>query len=207
MDEDAPEDMAEIVGSETTRLLRQWSEGDQEAFVRLKEHVHTELRRLASWYLSGERPGHILQATLIVHDVYIQLLQLNKAPDKRNMIPWSNRSHFIGVVAHMMRHIIVVRETKAKKRGGGLPNEPIGETDAAVDPALDEVIAVHQAMDRLERVNPRWKAVVELYYFGGLNFEEVGETLNISKSSAKRDYDAAKEWLYQELGGGRALER
>lgn len=109
----------------------------------------------------------------------------------------------------MMRHIIVdyVRETKAKKRGGGLPNEPIGETDAAVNPALDEVIAVHQAMDRLERVNPRWKAVVELYYFGGLKFEEVGETLNISKSSAKRDYDTAKEWLYQELGGGKALER
>ena len=142
---------------------------------------------------------------MIVHDAYVQLLQLNKAVDERKMIPWNNRAHFVGVAAGIMRHIIVdyIRGAKALKRGG-LGGETVSadEVDIGVNPAFEEVIAVHEALDKLGEVNPLWKSVVELHYFGGLSLEETAEVHGISTSSAGRHWEQAKQWLFLELTSG-----
>lgn len=194
-----------LIGGETTRLLKRWSEGDQSSFEQLESHIHAELHRLASRFLQGERSGHILQATVIVHDAYIQLLQLNKNADERKMIPWKNRAHFIGVAAGIMRHIIVdyIRGAKALKRGGeGGEKISIDKVEIGVNSPLEEVITVHELLDKLGEVNPLWKSLVELYYFGGLTLEEIGEILGIPTATVERHLKKAIKWLYLESTSG-----
>jgi RNA polymerase sigma-70 factor, ECF subfamily len=191
-----------LIGGETTRLLKRWSDGDQSAFEQLERHVHGDLHRLASRYLHGERPGHILQATMIVHDAYLQLIAMSQSEDEKSKIPSSNRGHFIGYVAGMMRNIIVdyARNAIAEKRGGGAKAISITDVEAGVDPKIVEMIMVHEALDQLGEHRPEWKSVVELHYFGGFNLEETAEILNVSTTTAGRYWEKAKKWLFTTLG-------
>ncbi|MGI8639921.1 MAG: ECF-type sigma factor [Pyrinomonadaceae bacterium] len=189
-----------LLGGETTVLLKQWSDGDESAFEKLKKRVDAELRRLAANYLRNAKPGNILQPTLIVHDAYLRLLQLNKDAGERKMIPWRNRRHFIGVVANTMRHILIdyIRKGQSIKGDGGI-QITLGESVAITEPAFVEIIAVHEVLDELRAFDPLLADVVELYYFCGFSFKEIAEIHDISESSARRYFETAKDWIYQKL--------
>lgn len=190
-----------LLGGEITVLLRQWSSGgDESVFEKLKKHVDKELRRLAANYLRNAKSGHILQPTLIVHDAYLRLLQLGKDEGEREMIPWRNRSHFIGEAAKMMRQILIdyIRKEQTLKRDGGIQIK-LDEAGAVGEPKFIEIIAVHEALDELEAFDKDLASVVTLHYFGGFSFVEIAEIQNISESSAGRDFEAARKWLYQKL--------
>jgi len=194
-------DAESLIGGETTVLLRQWSDGDESVFEKLKKRVDGELRRLAAHYLSGAKSGHILQPTVIVHDAYLRLLQLDKDAGERKMIPWHNRAHFIGVAAKTMRHILIdyIRKEQSLKRDGGLQITLGDEPVAGTKPDFDIIIAIHEVLDELEAFNSHLASVVTLRYFGGFSFAEIAEILGISESSARRDFETARRWLYQKL--------
>jgi RNA polymerase sigma factor (TIGR02999 family) len=190
-----------LLGGETTVLLKKWSNGgDEEIFEQLKKHVDKELRRLAANYLRSAKPGHILQPTIIVHDAYLRLLQLNKDADERKMIPWRNRSHFIGETAKTMRQILIdyIREANADKRNGGI-QITLGESVAVTKPEFEEIIAIHEALDELEKFNELLALMVILYFFSGFTYKEIAEITGFSESKVKRLYDEAKVWLYSRL--------
>jgi RNA polymerase sigma-70 factor, ECF subfamily len=179
------------VGGEVTCLLQQMRAGDPAAADRLVPLVLQELRGLARLYLKGERPAHTLQPTALVNEAYLRLVS-DQARD------WQNRAHFIGTAASIMRRILIdygrqrqrlkrdVRSNEAGRRG-------ISEVLSA-DQA-DELMAVDQALDRLEKMNPRQRQVVEMRYFGGLSSEETAEALSVSLATVKRDWVAARAWL------------
>lgn len=189
-----------LLGGETTVLLKQWSDGDESAFEKLKKRVDAELRRLASHYLSGANPGHILQPTVIVHDVYLRLLQLEKDAGERKMISWNNRSHFIGFAANTMRQILIdyIRKEKAEKRDGG-KQVTLDDGTPASNMTFDEIIAIHEALDELEKFNSLWANIVVLRFFGGFSFVEIAKIFDISESTARRYFDDARKWLYPRL--------
>lgn len=193
-----------LIGGETTVLLKKWSGGDEEVFEQLKKHVDGELRRLASYYLSGAKSGHILQPTVIVHDAYLRLLQLDKDAGERKMIPWQNRSHFIGESAKMMRQILIdyIRKENADKRSGG-EQVTLGEDIVSTNPAFDKILAVHEALDNLKGADDedlvKLVKVVELYYFGGFTFKEIAEILGSSETKVGRIYKKAKAILWEIL--------
>ncbi len=164
-----------LLSGEITVLLRQWSSGgDESVFEKLKKHVDKELRRLAANYLRNAKSGHILQPTLIVHDAYLRLLQLGKDEGERKMIPWRNRSHFIGEVAKMMRQILIdyIRKEQTLKRDGGIQIN-IDEAGAVGEPKFVEIIAVHKVLDELEAFDKDLASVVTLHYFVGFSFVEI----------------------------------
>jgi RNA polymerase sigma factor (TIGR02999 family) len=168
------------------------------------EIVMQELRGLAQYYLSGERPGHTLQPTALVNEAYLKLIG-DQARD------WQNRAHFIGVGASIMRRILVdhARRKRAIKRGAGGP--AVEAREGAEWPSYEqaeELLALNTALDRLEAMNPRHRQVVELRYFGGLSVDETAEALGISPMTVKRDWVAARAWLKgqvrpETLGKGR----
>jgi len=180
---------------EITRLLVSWGNGDQAALDQLMPLVYDELRRLATHYLRGERPDHTLQATALVHEAYLRLVDERK-------VSWQNRAHFFGIAARRMRHILVehARMRKAAKRGGAPFKLSLSHADQVA--AQDEVdlVELDDAMKKLEAVDPQKVQVVELRYFGGLTIEETGEVLKISQATVKRDWNLARAWLRDALG-------
>jgi RNA polymerase sigma factor (TIGR02999 family) len=158
--------------------------------------VYTELRRLANHYLRHERSGHTLQATALVHEVYLRL-----AP--RSDAEWNDRSRFVGVAGHLMRQILVeyARGRTREKRGGKDHRRvPLEESIATIDPAeCDQWEALDEALDRLAQLSPRQSQVVELRYFGGLTVDEVAGVMRISPKTVKRDWSLARAWLRREL--------
>jgi len=176
-----------------TGLLRRWREGDREAMDRLVPLVYDELRRVARAYLSGESPGHTLQTTALVHEAYVRLVKAE--------IPFQDRVHFFAVAAGSMRRILVdhARARKSVKRGGDAPRVPL-ET-ALQHPAAPEtgLVEIDEALKRLEQENERKGRVVELHFFGGLEYEEIAELLGISPSTVRWDMRIAKAWLRREL--------
>jgi RNA polymerase sigma factor (TIGR02999 family) len=159
--------------------------------------VYNELRRLAHSCLRGERPGHTLQATALVHEAYLRLLAQQPAT-------WDDRSRFIGIAAHLMRQILVeyARGRRREKRGGKDQRRvPLDESMAIIDPAhADRWDALDSALDSLASFSPRQTQIVELRYFGGLTIEEVASLLDLSEKTVKRDWAAARAWLRRELG-------
>jgi RNA polymerase sigma-70 factor (ECF subfamily) len=159
--------------------------------------VYNELRRLAHAYLRGERTGHTLQATALVHEAYLRLIA--QQPDV-----WDDRSKFIGIAAHVMRQILVeyARARRRDKRGGrDCHRVPLDESIAVIDPAhADRWEALDRALDRLAGLSPRQTQIVELRYFGGLTIEETASLLQLSDKTVKRDWAAARAWLRRELG-------
>jgi RNA polymerase sigma factor (TIGR02999 family) len=159
--------------------------------------VYNELRRLAHSYLRGERPGHTLQATALVHEAYMRLTAQQRAA-------WDDRSKFIGLAAHLMRQILVeyARARRRDKRGGkDHKRVPLDDSIAVIDPAYsDRWDALDRALDRLATISPRQAQIVELRYFGGLTVEEAASLLELSEKTIKRDWTAARAWLRRELG-------
>ena len=183
-----------------TALLDDWGRGDRRALDRLLPLVYAELRHIAQRQLRRERSGHILQPTALVHEAYLRLVDQRQGD-------WRNRSHFFGVAAQVMRRILVdgTRRRKADKRGGGI--ECVSIDQAGEKAATDEisVLELHQALGRLETVDPGLARLVELRAFGGLTVEEAALVLNVSASTAKREWRTATAWLTRELASENRL--
>jgi RNA polymerase sigma-70 factor (ECF subfamily) len=180
-----------------TQLLQQWSQGDDAAVVELTPLVYEELRRLAHHFMEGQRPNHTLQTTALVNEAYLRLA------DQTNL-RWQNRAHFFAVAARAMRQILVsyARTQQAQKRGGGALKIDL-DAAALVSPAESkEIVDLHEALEQLSTLDSRKAQVVELKYFGGLNYDEIAEVLKISRITARRDWEFAKVWLYTELHSG-----
>ena len=181
--------------SDVTALLDAWSRGNANALNQLLPLVYAELRRIAARRLRNERGNHTLQPTALVHEVYLRLV------DQR-AVDWRNRAHFFGVAAQVMRRILVdhARRHRAGKRGEGVQCVSIGEALEATAPNEIPILALDQALDRLEKIDPELAQVVELRAFGGLTIDEAAHVLKVSPSTAKRDWRTAKAWLTRELG-------
>jgi RNA polymerase sigma factor (TIGR02999 family) len=176
-------------------LLLAWSEGDQTALEQLVPLVHEELHRLAKRMMARERPGHTLQATALVNEAYLRLVDVHR-------VQWRNRVHFLAVSAQIMRRILVefARSHRRHKRGGGVQpvalEEALNEAGGRIDANL---VALDDALRVLTEQDPRLGQVVELRFFGGLNVEETAEVLGVSAATVMRDWKLAKVWLLREL--------
>jgi RNA polymerase sigma factor (TIGR02999 family) len=177
-----------------TQLLEYWSHGDDSALPELTPLVYEELRRLAHHYMEGERPDHTLQTTALVNEAYLCLA------DQTNP-HWQNRAHFFAIAARAMRQILVsyARGQRSQKRGGGALKIELDETALVSPEESKEIIDLHEALERLATLDSRKAQVVELKYFGGLNYDEMAEVLKISPVTVRRDWRFAKAWLYTEL--------
>jgi RNA polymerase sigma-70 factor, ECF subfamily len=180
---------------DVSALLRAWSDGDQSALERLTPLVYRELHRLARRYMRRERPGHSLQTTALVNEAYMRLVDYER-------MQWQNRTHFFAVSAQLMRRILVEHARRHNlKRGGGVQHVSLEEA-AVVGGGHDaDLVALDDAMMALARIDPRKVQVVEMRFFGGLDVEETAEVLKVSTVTVKRDWRAAKLWLYRELTG------
>jgi len=176
-----------------TALLAQWRAGSLVARERVIEATYAELRSLAGSYLRGERPGHTLQPTALVHEALMRLLGPRPA--------WENRRHFFGAAARAMRQVLVdhARRRRAEKRGGDA--ERVELPDAALPPelALVDILALDEALDRLERLDPTELRIVELRFFAGLSIEETAAAMQMHPSAVNREWTAARAWLRKEL--------
>ena len=178
---------------QVTLLLRAMKNGDQSAAEKLLPLVYKELHRLAKSYMRRERPDHTLQPTALIHEAYLRLAHDN--------VDWQSHQHFIGVAANVMRRVLVdyARAHNAEMRGGGLERVELEEGLAISKERSGEVIALHDALNSLEALNPRRAKVVELRYFGGLSVEEIAAVLEMSPRSVKRDWALARPWLFKEI--------
>jgi RNA polymerase sigma-70 factor, ECF subfamily len=181
-----------------TQLLQEWSQGDDSALAELTPLVYDELRRLAHHYMEGERPDHTLQTTALVNEAYLRLA------DQTNP-NWQSRAHFFAVAARAMRRILVsyARSNRAQKRGGAALKVELDEAAILSPEQSNEIVDVHEALERLGTLDERKARVVELKYFGGLNHEEIAEVMKISAVTVRRDWVFAKAWLHKELCGAR----
>jgi RNA polymerase sigma factor (TIGR02999 family) len=183
--------------SEVTRLLEQVRRGEKGASERLLPLVYDELRKLARSRMASEKPGHTLQPTALVHEAYLRLLGGGDAA-------WEGRGHFFAAAAEAMRRILIerARRTRRLKRGGALKRVELDDQLPAEAPRVDEVLAVDEALDRLEALDAQMAAVVKLRYFGGLTVEETAQALSTSTRSVNRLWTAARAWLRSEIPGG-----
>lgn len=192
--------MAEASQSETTELLQACADGKAGAMDALVPHVYRELRRIAGHYMQNESPGRSIQATALVHEAYLKMINAGK-------VDWRCRAHFYAVSAQMMRRILLDRARRriAAKRGGGSPvNLDPADLDAVADASTArarELIALDDALKVLADVDPRKAKVVELRFFGGLSVEEAAEVLKVSPETVMRDWKLARAWLLAELTG------
>lgn len=182
---------------EVTALLEAWGKGDREALDRLIPLVYGELRRLAHRELRGEAPGRTLSTTGLVHEAYLRLV----GQDHSRL---ENRRHFLNVAAQTMRRVLVddARKRTAVKRGSGAPTLRLDEVAEPMRQPDEELLALDEALSRLESFDPALSRLVELRYFGGLTFEEAGEVLGVSTATAWRDWNTARAWLYDSLNAG-----
>ncbi|HXR37800.1 MAG TPA: sigma-70 family RNA polymerase sigma factor [Terracidiphilus sp.] len=181
-----------------TVLLRAWGEGDEQSLEKLTPLVYAELRRVARRFMARERSGHTLQATALVNEVYVRLV------DVKN-VSWQDRAHFFAVCARMMRRILTdfARARHYVKRGGGAPRTSLHEGLVAGQERSKDLLAVDDALTALATLEPRKSQVVELRFFGGLSVvEETAEVLKISPETVMRDWKFAKAWLARELRRG-----
>lgn len=180
-----------------TELLRAWSQGDGSALDRLVPLVYEELHRLARRYMRQERPDHTLQATSLVNEAYLRLIDVNR-------VEWRDRAHFLAVAAQMMRRILVefARNRQRQKRGGGAVHMSLDDVQQLPDSKEHDLVAVSDAVSGLTRFDARMGQVVELKFFGGLTVEETADVLNISPETVMRDWKTAKAWLLRELRRG-----
>jgi RNA polymerase sigma-70 factor, ECF subfamily len=179
---------------EVTRLLIQLTDGDGAALEELLPLVYNELRRLAGNYLRRERVSHTLQPTALVHEAYLRLVD-------QTQVQWQNRAHFFGVAAQMMRRILVdhARQHHAEKRGGEFQKLSLDENIDVLGDRAGELVALDEALERLNAIDPQKRRVVELRFFGGLSVDETAEVLNVSAPTVKRQWRMAKAWLYGEI--------
>ncbi|MGB8509211.1 MAG: sigma-70 family RNA polymerase sigma factor [Pyrinomonadaceae bacterium] len=180
-----------------TQLLAAYSRGDQQALDRLLPLVYDELRRLAGGYLRRERSDHTLQATALVHEAYLRLVEQD--------VSWQNRAHFFGVAAQMMRRILVdhARGHQAAKRGSGGIKISLDEFIDLSDEKAAGLLALDEALHALAAIDEQKSRIVEMRYFGGLSIEETAHVLGIGTATVTRQWNMAKAWLYKEVTGER----
>jgi RNA polymerase sigma factor (TIGR02999 family) len=177
-----------------TELLVSWSNGDQAALEALTSAVHQELRRLAAAHMAGERPGHLLQATALVNEAYLRLVDWKD-------VRWQNRVHFFAVAAQIMRRVLVdmARTRDRAKRGRGQVHVSLSEASDVPAAQRIDLVALDDALETLERLNPRQSRVIELRFFGGLSLDETAHVLDVSVGTVRRDWSLAQTWLFREL--------
>jgi RNA polymerase sigma factor (TIGR02999 family) len=180
---------------DVSTLLQAWSGGDRSALDKLAPIVYDELRRLAHYYLNGERRDHSLQTTALVNEAYLRLV------DYRRM-HWENRAHFFAVSAQVMRRILVDHARRRNlKRGGGVQHFSLDDVAIVDGRRTDDLVALDDALNALGRFDERKVRVVELRFFGGLSVEETAEVLKVSAVTVMRDWSTARAWLYRHMTG------
>lgn len=182
--------------ADVTRLLAAWRGGDTQALEQLTPLVYRELRRLARSAMRGERDGHTLQATALVHEAFIALADAQVA--------WADRAHFFAVAARQMRRILVNHGEahRAEKRGGGLVHAPLDDALDVVGTPSAEISDLDDALRRLEAFDARKAQILELHYFGGLTYDEMAEVMQLSASTIDTELRFAKAWLRTQLSAG-----
>ena len=189
--------MSEPSPQNVTKLLAQWSNGDQGALEALIPLVYEELRRVARYYLKQEKQNHTLSSTALVHEAYLRLVNQKE-------VTWQNRAHFFAVAAQMMRRILVdhARRRGYAKRGGGAMTLALEEAVATPQRREIDLVALDDALDSLAKLDQRQSRMVELRFFGGLSIEETSEVLGVSMPTVKREWASARAWLYREISRG-----
>ena len=194
--------MTTMQADDLTGLLIEWREGDEAALDKLTPLVYDEIRRIAHRYLQREREGHTLQTTALVNEAYLRLAGSQN-------VAWQNRTHFFAVTAQVMRHILIdhARRRSYVKHGGELRQVAFDDALAGQEktlmsqPRAAELLALDEALDELAKLDRRKSRVVELRYFGGLSLAETAEVLEVSLMTVRRDWRAAKAWLYRQVKG------
>jgi RNA polymerase sigma factor (TIGR02999 family) len=186
--------LSAVRSAEISGLLRAWGDGDQAALNRLTPLVYSELHDIAHNHMRRQVPGQTLQTTALVNEAYLRLVNVEG-------VRWQDRTHFFAVAAQMMRRILVdsARAHLAGKRGGRLPHVCLDESVDASPQCSEDLIALDDALNALEEMDPRKARVIELRFFAGLSVEQTAEALKISAPSVKRDWKLAKAWLNREL--------
>ena len=183
-----------LAADNLTGLLIEWRHGDQAALNKLTPLVYDELRRIAHRYVQRERNGHTLGTTALVNEAYLRLAGQKK-------IEWQNRAHFFAVTAQVMRHILIdhARRRHYAKHGGDMQRISLAEAGLMSWERARELVELDSALDELAKIDLRKSRVVELRYFGGLGLEETADVLQISVMTVRRDWRAAKAWLYRRM--------
>ncbi len=179
---------------QVTRLLKQWSGGDDDALEQLTPLVYGELRRLAGQHLFGERAGHALQSCDLVNEAFMRLLDWKD-------IDWHNRAQFFGILSRLMRHVLVdyAREHNAQRRSGNLKQVSLDNAAVISTDQSTELVALDDALVTLEKFDPLQSKIVEMKFFGGRSVEEIAEALQMSTRTVEREWTTAKAWLYNQL--------
>jgi RNA polymerase sigma factor (TIGR02999 family) len=186
--------------SEVTQLLRAWSQGDSRALEQLTPLVYRELYRRAHWHMSRERPGHTLQTTALVNEVYVRMVDLRG-------VSWRDRAHFFAMSSRLIRRVLIdaARSRGALKRGADAPHVVLDEALVSTERGA-ELVALDDALTALAELDHRKSRVVELRFFGGLGVEETAEVLKVSPETVKRDWKLAKAWLRREMRSATSRE-
>lgn len=186
--------MIDELTSETTLLLRAWAGGDQNALAKLTPHVYRTLRRIAGRYMREEREGRTLQATALVHEAYLELVDITN-------VNWQHRAHFFAISAQIMRNILLDRARRrlAGKRGGDAERLNLDELPDIGTERARELIALDDALNDLAKVDSRKSRVVEMRFFGGLSVDETAEVLAVSPETVMRDWKFARSWLQAQI--------
>ena len=193
--------MSTVSPQDVTRLLANWSKGDESALAQLMPLVHAELRRIAQRQMGRERAGHTLQATALVNEAYLKLAG-------EGSFEWHDRAHFFAVCAQVMRHILIdhARAHARDKRGGGAIQVSLNDVAVVDAGPAEDVVALDEALTELETLDPQTGRIVELRYFGGLTIEETAEVLGISPRTVRREWRRAKAWLFRMISEGHSNE-
>jgi RNA polymerase sigma factor (TIGR02999 family) len=186
--------MQRLPSRDVTALLLAWGEGDESALARLIPIVHDELHRIARACMAGEKGDHTLQATALVNEAYLRLIQIER-------MRWQNRAHFLAMAARLMRRILVdfARSKQYVKRGGGVVNVSLAADFAVPAEPGRDLVALDDALEALAKIDPRKSRVVEMRFFGGLSVKETSEALGVSSETVMRDWKLARAWLLREL--------
>ena len=193
--------MAAPLSHDVTCLLEAWGKGDEAALQKLIPVIYDQLRAVAHHYMAGERSGHTLQTTALIHETYLRLVNVRR-------IRWQNRAHFFAICAKFMRRILVefARASGSQKRGGAVTHVAFEEAlKVSSEPDWD-LVALDEALCRLAMIDERKSKVVELRFFGGLSVKETAEVVKVSADTVMRDWQLAKVWLLRELRGGSCNE-
>jgi RNA polymerase sigma factor (TIGR02999 family) len=186
-----------VPSHEDTQLLKAWTTGDEQALEKLTPLVYEQLRRVAQRHMAGQRPGHVLQTTALVNEVYLQLLDCGQ-------MNWQDRAHFFAMSAQLMRRILIdfARSRDSQKRGGDALHVSMDEAPSVCKEPDPSLLALDDALKALAAVDERKSKVVELRFFGGLSVEETAAVLKVSRETVMRDWRLAKLWLLRELSEG-----
>ena len=181
---------------EVTKLLRDWSDGDESALHKLTPLVYDELHRLAHQHMRRENVGHMLQTSALVNEAYVRLIDASQ-------VRWENRAHFFGIAARLMRRILVddARRRNFDKRGGHTIHVPLDEVLTVPQQQAVNLVALEDALKRLASIEARQSEIVELRFFGGLSVEETAEVLKVSQRTVMREWNFARAWLRKEMTG------